>query len=79
MTQKNLRELTDLSKGKISQEVNKLIHQNLISIKERSSTGQITYMMDSIETLTNTRALNMIINLLAWGERLGKIKNESKT
>ena len=76
LTQKNLRELTDLSKGKISQEVNKLIDQNLISIKERSSTGQITYIMDSIDTLTNTRALNMINNLLSWDERLNKLKKE---
>ena len=73
LTQKILQELTGFSAGKISQEVNDFMRMNLISISEKSSTGEITYSMESIESEIFNRGINIIKSNLIWEEKFIEI------
>jgi len=48
LTQAKLRDLTQLSPGTISQEINYLLERNIIKEKGRISTGEYVYSMDSV-------------------------------
>lgn len=69
LTQKTIQDITGMSAGKISEEVNILLDMDLIKIKNKSKTGKITYSASSAgEVLLNfTRS---IIN------KLVKLENE---
>ncbi|MFX1275844.1 MAG: hypothetical protein ACFFBP_05335 [Promethearchaeota archaeon] len=76
LTQKNLQRLTGISAGKISQEVNDFVRMNLIKILNKSSTGEITYSMESIESEIFNRGINIIKSNLKWENKLLEIKRE---
>lgn len=76
LTQKKLQKLTGFSAGKISQEVNDFVKMNLITISDKSSTGEITYSMESIESEIFNRGINIIKSNLIWEERFLEILEE---
>lgn len=47
LTQKTIQDITGMSAGKISEEVNILLDMDLIKIKNKSKTGKITYSASS--------------------------------
>ena len=73
LTQKNLKKLTGFSTGKISQEVNDFVKMNLITISDKSPTGEITYSMESIESEIFNRGINIIKSNLAWEKKFLEI------
>ncbi len=73
LTQRELQKLTGFSAGKISQEVNEFVRMNLITILSKSSTGEITYSMESIESEIFNRGINIIKSNLKWEPKLLEI------
>ncbi len=74
LTQETLNEITGLSSGKISEEVNQLLENKLIYKEETSPKGKITYGADSLILLRLSRH---IINRIAkWGKELEIMKLE---
>jgi len=65
LTQNTLKEITGLSSGKISEEVNRLLDDELIYIASTSEKGKITYGADSFILLRFTRYImnRMIIKV----------------
>ncbi len=49
LTQELLEELTGLSRGTISQEINHMLDMGIIKKHSTSSTGEIMYVLDSVE------------------------------
>lgn len=76
LTQRKLQELTDISSGKISQEVNDLVDMGIIKIIERTSKGEIIYSMESIQSENFTRGINLVKTALQWEEKFMQIKDE---
>jgi len=76
LTQKDLKELTGLSAGTISQEINKMHENEIIEITETSKSGQITYSMNSV-AISFMNFNRIIINdILKWQNELNRIKSE---
>lgn len=82
LTQRKLRELTSYhhkkpySSGTISTIINKLIEQGTIRKAEISSTGEITYEMDSVEEgLLNCNIQSLKDMTVIYEEKLREIKN----
>ena len=76
LTQRVLKELTGFSGGKISQVVNDLVKLGMVDIVNRSSSGEITYSMDSIQSENFRRGNNLIKTSLSWEDKLKAIKKE---
>ena len=76
LTQRKLQELTGISAGKISQEINDLLKMGLINMDNRSSKGEITYVMDSIQSENFTRGNYLIKTALQWEDKFLMIKEE---
>jgi len=76
LTQKKLQKLTGFSAGKISQEVNDFVKMNLIKISGKSSTGEITYSMESIESEIFNRGINIIKSNLIWEDKFLEILDD---
>jgi len=76
LTQKEIKKLTGLSAGKISQELNSLIKMGLIEKSNISKTGEITYSMKSIQKSFLTTSLNAISEVSKAGKIYKNIKNE---
>ncbi len=74
LTQKTLKKVTGLSVGKISEEVNHLLENELIYIAHTSDKGKITYCADSLIILRFSR--HIIIRMTKWVTQLEKIKLE---
>ncbi|MFX1327574.1 MAG: hypothetical protein ACFE91_05450 [Promethearchaeota archaeon] len=74
LTQKTLKNITGLSVGKISEEVNRLLEDELIYIVHTSDKGKITYCADSLILLRFSR--HIIIRMTKWLKELEKIKLE---
>ncbi|MHA1147532.1 MAG: hypothetical protein ACTSR8_04750 [Promethearchaeota archaeon] len=76
LTQSDLRELTGLSAGKISQDINTLLDVGTIEISEISKTGEITYERKSIIASFFTISRSILNVYLKWKKRLEEIDSE---
>ena len=76
LTQNDLQELTGLSAGTISQEINKMLENEILEVMKISESGQITYSMNSVPNAFMKFNINMIQNILKWENELKRIKNE---
>lgn len=76
LSQKNLRKLTGLSAGKISQEINNLLELGIIRIVEKSEKGKLMYQMDSVSHSFLKISYNILSEYIIWKDKLGKIHSE---
>lgn len=76
LTQKTLKEITGLSTGKISEEVNALLENGLIGKKKVSSKGKITYSADSAGTTLLKFTKSVIERMAEWEKDLESMKLE---
>jgi DNA-binding transcriptional regulator GbsR (MarR family) len=76
LTQNDLKELTGLSAGTISQEINKMLENEIIEVMKISESGQITYSMNSVPNAFMKFNKSVINNLLKWENELNSIKYE---
>lgn len=76
LTQRKLQELTGISIGKISQEVNGLIENGLISKKRATNTREYVYTMQSIQSENFSRGVNLVKTSLSWEGKFLAIKKE---
>ncbi|TFG21817.1 MAG: MarR family transcriptional regulator [Promethearchaeota archaeon] len=76
LSQKNLRKLTGLSAGKISQEINNLLELGIIRIVEKSEKGELIYQMDSVSLSFLKISYNILSEYIVWKNKLGKIHSE---
>jgi len=74
LTQKEIRTLTKLSTGKISQVLKKLIHWKIIEKTEVSSSGEYTYSMESIEKSFINYFNILIDQIIQWVKPLQEIE-----
>lgn len=76
LTQKTLKRITGLSSGKISQEVNQLLEDNLIEKAKISDKGKITYGAISADLLLLKFSRSIISRTVKWEKELQKMKQE---
>jgi DNA-binding transcriptional regulator GbsR (MarR family) len=76
LTQEMLHNLTGLSRGTISQELNKFLEDGLIRKSHISSTGEITYTLDSVEFAFVHAFYNAQKEIVEFGRELTKLKEE---
>jgi DNA-binding transcriptional regulator GbsR (MarR family) len=76
LTQKDLKRLTGLSTGKISQEVNDLVEHRFIEIANISETGKITYSCKSRGMVILKYAKDITDEVFKWEKQLLEIKSE---
>ena len=76
LTQITLRNITGMSAGRISQEVNHLLEMDLIEIAETSKQGKITYHAKSAGIAFLSLTKHIIGRLLKWEESLTEMKKE---
>jgi DNA-binding transcriptional regulator GbsR (MarR family) len=76
LTQKKLRELTGLSAGKVSQEVNTLLEFGIIEIVNKSDRGEITYEMKSVISAFLKVSTNVLSEYMKWKEKIENMHNE---
>ncbi|TFG20976.1 MAG: hypothetical protein EU533_05730 [Promethearchaeota archaeon] len=76
LTQSDLKELTGLSAGKISQDINRLLDIGVIKVSEISKTGEITYERKSITASFFTISRNILSIYSKWKKRLEEIASE---
>ena len=74
LTQETLKEITGLSSGKISEEVNQLLENKLIYKEETSPKGKITYGADSLILIRLSR--HIINRIIKWEKELEIMKLE---
>jgi len=74
LTQSELHNLTSVSSGKISQELNNLMEFNLIKISKKSKPW--VYSMESVVAETFSRAINLLKSNLKWETKFLDIKRE---
>ncbi|MFX0082224.1 MAG: hypothetical protein ACFE94_10785 [Candidatus Hodarchaeota archaeon] len=74
LTQETLKNVTGLSAGKISEEVNQLLEDELIFKAHTSDKGKITYCADSLILLRFSRYI--IIKMTKWVKTLENMKLE---
>ncbi len=79
LTQKFIRQVTGLSAGKISQEINKMVDIGLIKVADVSPKGKITYVSTSAGLTFLKYTKNIIEHLGKWENDLKIIKNEMET
>ncbi|MFW9987388.1 MAG: hypothetical protein ACFFC3_01910 [Candidatus Odinarchaeota archaeon] len=72
LTQETLKNATGLSVGKISEEVNNLLENELIYKAHTSDKGKITYCADSLILIRFSR--HIIVRMTKWIKTLEKIK-----
>ena len=76
LTQSQLQELTGYSSGAISQALKELINTGYIQKSRTSSTGEITYSMESIILAYLTAHVDAIKVSMKLGEDIKKIKSD---
>ncbi len=74
LTQSELKELTGLSSGAISQELRKLIDFGLIEITKTTSTGKKIYSMKSVTSALLTMYVESLKDASKWEKELQEIK-----
>lgn len=76
LTQNDLQKLTGLSAGTISQEINKMLENEIIEVIKISESGQIIYSMNSVPNAFMKFNKSVINNILKWENELNSIKYE---
>ena len=76
LTQRDLKKLTDLSAGTISQEINKMLENEIIEVSKTSESGLITYSMTSVAISFMNFNKIIINNILKWQDELNRVKSE---
>ena len=76
LTQSQLQELTGYSSGAISQALKELVNTGYILKSRTSSTGEITYSMESVILAYLTAHVDAIKISLKMGDELEKIKSD---
>jgi DNA-binding HxlR family transcriptional regulator len=76
LTQEILKELTGLSAGKISQELNKLHKMGFLERTRKSMTEPYFYSMESIDIAFINDAINVLNTSLEWEARLIQIYHD---
>jgi DNA-binding transcriptional regulator GbsR (MarR family) len=76
LTQKTIQDVTGMSAGKISEEVNVLLDMGLIEIEKKSKTGKITYSANSAGMVLLNFTGSIIEKLVKWENELRKMKEE---
>jgi len=76
LTQDMIRELTKRSKGKISQELKKLLDQGFIEKSSISSKGEITYTMKSASRAFIMNFLNSQREIFGFFNEINELKEE---
>ncbi|TXT58201.1 MAG: hypothetical protein BAJALOKI2v1_420023 [Promethearchaeota archaeon] len=76
LTQAKLRELTEMSPGTISQELNSLVERGMITEKARSPRGEITYTMDSIINCLTTSFYHSIKDYLKYEKEFKQMRKD---
>jgi DNA-binding transcriptional regulator GbsR (MarR family) len=76
LTQDTIRELTKRSKGKISQELKKLLDQGFIEKSSISSKGEITYTMKSASRAFIMNFLNSQKEIFGFFNEINDLKDE---
>jgi DNA-binding transcriptional regulator GbsR (MarR family) len=77
LTQSELKELTQYSVGKISQEIKNFVDLGVIKVSKRSKPR--IYSMESIMAETFSRAINLLKINIKWEPKLLEIKEELVT
>lgn len=76
LTQKKLQEITGLSAGKISEEVNLLLENGLIEKSDISPKGKITYGAESAGIILLKFSRSIINRMTKWNDKLLKMRSE---
>jgi DNA-binding transcriptional regulator GbsR (MarR family) len=76
LTQDEIKELTGLSRGTISQEVNELINMKMIKRKRRSNFRKFIYEMNSIEYSFLQTYKVSVQDLIKWDKKLIKMNEK---
>lgn len=76
LTQDKLKKLTKLSSGKISQELNELLRNDVIKITKKLKNGQRTYTMENPGEAFFPYLTQLIIVFNKWEKEFMKIKQE---
>jgi len=76
LNQEKLRELTRLSVGKVSIEINKLLKIGIIEIVDKSDKGQLTYQMKSVVSAFLKITNNVLSEYVGWKDKIETIKAE---
>ncbi|MFX0070183.1 MAG: hypothetical protein ACFFAO_03745, partial [Candidatus Hermodarchaeota archaeon] len=76
LTQEKLRELTELSAGKVSQEIGTLLELEIIDIINISESGKLTYRMNSITSAFLKISFSILTEYIKWKEKLDQIYSE---
>jgi len=76
LTQEMIKNLTGLSRGTISQELNRLVKEGIIHKSDVSSTGEITYTLDSVEFAFVHAFYNAQKDIVEFGKKLTDLKEE---
>ena len=77
LTQSELKDLTQYSVGKISQEIKNFVDLGVIKVSKRSKPR--IYSMESIMAETFSRAINLLKINIKWEPKLSEIKDELET
>ncbi len=77
LTQSELKDLTQYSVGKISQEIKNFVDLGVIQVSKRSKPR--IYSMESIMAETFSRAINLLKINIKWEPKLLEIKEELET
>lgn len=76
LTQKTIQDITGMSAGKISEEVNNLLDMRLIEIANKSKKGKITYSANSAGILFLNLTKSIVNRLVKWEKELSDMKKE---
>jgi len=76
LTQEMIKNLTGLSRGTISQELNRLVREGIIHKSDVSSTGEITYTLDSVEFAFVHAFYNAQKEIVEFGKKLTELKHD---
>ncbi|MFX1275848.1 MAG: hypothetical protein ACFFBP_05315 [Promethearchaeota archaeon] len=76
LTQKTIQDITGMSAGKISEEVNNLLEMGLIEIVDKSKKGKLTYSANSAGIIFLNLTKFTVNKLVKWEQELSEIKKE---
>ncbi len=76
LTQKTIQDITGMSAGKISEEVNVLLDMELIEISDKSNTGKITYSASSAGMVLLNFTGSILNKLAKWENELRNMKED---
>ena len=76
VTQKQLKDLTNFSSGKISQELNVMLETGKIEVVDISKTGEKTYSVVHAKTALSKLFVDLLRGVVEWEEKFARIKSD---